>query len=265
MDKPKIKLPAGTGVYETLAIVGRRPAFLERHLARLEKGAEWLGIPRARERVQQMILSKLASCPEAPTAMRADAPGHGIPGTSSWPRDRDTAPGARVGLYFPKQGKARGPEDTIKHTQRAAKTTARNEAKGAGCWDAIVVDPSGTAVETTVANLFAFLEGTLVTPGDDHFPLPGIARSVVLEEAARLGVPTAFRGLTFEDLTRAEEVFVTNSIVGVLPVGFVVHVDGRRIDLPGGHVRTAPLVAAFRAREEADLTTAPGPPEDAGG
>jgi branched-subunit amino acid aminotransferase/4-amino-4-deoxychorismate lyase len=259
MDKPKIKLPVGTGVYETIAVVHRKPAFLDLHLDRLERGAEWLAIPRARERVLQMIVAKLGACPDEPTALRAEAPGHGIPGTSHWPRLRDVNPGQPVGLYYPKTGKARGLEDTIKHSQRAAKTTARNEAKSAGCWDAVVVNDKGVAAEATVCNVFAVLDGRLATPGDDLFPLPGVARAIVLEEAAKAGIPVDLKGLTFEDLTRASEVFLTNSLVGVLPVDFILHADGPRHPCPPSHERGLVLAAAFRAREEADLTTAPGP------
>lgn len=258
MDKPKLKLPYGTGVYETIAIVGRKPAFLARHLERLERGAEWLAIPRARERVEQLILSKLGACPETPMAMRAEAPGHGIPGTSVWPRDRELT-GGPYGLYWPKAGKARGPEDTIKHTQRAAKTTARNEARAAGCFDAAVLDAAGAAAEATVSNVFVLLDGTLVTPGDAQFPLPGVARGVVLEEASKLGLPVAFRGLVLEDFSRAMEAFVTNSIAQVLPIRFVVVHDGRRIELPATHPTADRLLGDYRAREAADLAAAPGP------
>jgi branched-subunit amino acid aminotransferase/4-amino-4-deoxychorismate lyase len=260
MDKPKIKLPVGTGVYETIAIVNRRPAFLALHLERLERGAGWLAIPRARERVEQMILNKLGACPEEPMAMRAEAPGHGIPGTSVWPRKRDLT-GGPIGLLWPKAGKARGAEDTIKHTQRAAKTTARNDAKAAGCWDALITNDKGIAVEGTVTNVFAVLDDKLVTPGDDLFPLPGITRAIVLEEARKVGIPIELRGLTAEDLARARELFLTNSLVGVLPVDFVVLADAKRVDLPDSHAIAQRLAAAHQAREDEDLKSAPAPVE----
>jgi branched-subunit amino acid aminotransferase/4-amino-4-deoxychorismate lyase len=260
MDKPKIKLPVGTGVYETIAIVNRRPAFLALHLARLERGAEWLSIPRARERVEQMILNKLAACPETPTAMRAEAPGHGIPGTSLWPRHRDLT-GGPIGLLWPKVGKARGPEDTIKHTQRAAKTTSRNEAKAAGCWEALITNDKGLAVEGTVTNVFAVVDDKLVTPGDDLFPLPGITRAVVLEEAKKIGIHVELRGLAAADLARAREVFLTNSLVGLLPVDFVLTAEGERLELPAARSVAPRLAAAHQAREEEDLRQAPAPVE----
>ncbi|MFN0205179.1 MAG: aminotransferase class IV [Planctomycetota bacterium] len=260
MDKPKIKLPFGTGVYETIAIVNQRPAFLKQHLDRLERGADWLGIPRARERVNQLIRNKLGACPKEPMAMRAEAPGHGIPAASLWPRNRDIT-GAPIRIFWPKVGKARGNEDIIKHSLRAPKTTARKEAQAAGAWDAFVVDQNGIAVETTVCNIFVWIDDKLVTPGDAQFPLPGIARAIVLEEAQKLNIPIEFRGITADDITKAREIFITNCIAGVLGVDSVLFHDGRIVELPENRDITNKLAAARSAREEEDLKTAPGPLE----
>ncbi|MBI3818754.1 MAG: aminotransferase class IV [Planctomycetes bacterium] len=263
MDKPKIKLPFGTGVFETIAVVGRRPAFLNLHLDRLERGADWLGIPRARERVELMIRNKLSACPETPAALRAEAPGHGIPGTSVGPRMRDASTGP-VGVYYPKTGAARGPADTIKHSLRAPKTTARNDAKLLGAWDALVINEKGEVAESTVANIFVVIDGKLITPGDATFPLPGIARAIVLEEAKKLNIPIELRGFAFDDLANASEVFLTSALIGVLRVDFVLHHDGRRIDLsPSGDIGPR-LAAARQGREDEDLKTAPGPTEYVG-
>jgi 4-amino-4-deoxychorismate lyase len=260
MDKPKIKLPFGTGVYETIAVVGRRPAFLARHLDRLERGADWLNIPRARERVEQMIRNKLGTCPETPVALRAEVPGHGIPGTMTWPRNRDLG-GGPIRIYWPKAGKARGAEDTIKHTQRAAKTTARNHAKAVGAWDAFVVDAAGNAVETTVSNVFLWTGSALVTPGDAQFPLPGVARAIVIEEAAKLNIPVEYRALTRDDVAGAREMFLTNAIAGVLAIDSVAFADGPEVRLPAEHPMTGRLAKARQDREDEDLRTAPGPTE----
>lgn len=263
MDKPKIKLPFGTGVYETIAIVGQRPAFLNLHMERLARGAEWLGVPRARERVEQMIRNKLSACSTEPTAMRAEAPGHGIPSMSMWPRFRDIT-GEPIGMFYPKTGKARSAEDTIKHSIRAPKTTARNEAKAKGAWDAFVTDDKGNIAETTIANVFAVIDGKLVTPGDAQCPLPGISRGIVLEEAQKLNLPVEQRAISWTDLTKASELFLTNALIGVLRVDFVISHDGSRLDLPADGPVTRQLAAARQAREDEDLKSAPGPLEFVG-
>lgn len=257
MPPAKLKLPFGTGVYETIAIVNRHPAFLQLHLDRLAKGAELLQVPKARERVEQLIVNKLASCPETPTAMRVDAPGHGIPGATLRPRKQ--LPEGALGLYWPKAGKARGIEDTLKHSQRAGKITARNEAQAAGCWECVVLNEKGIAAEGTITNLWAVLDGAAVTPGDDLFPLPGIARHVILEEAKKQQIPVVMKGLSFDDLLRASEVFLTNTQIGALHVDFLVDPEGKRHDLGADRAMSSRLEAARQAREDEDLRTAPGP------
>jgi branched-chain amino acid aminotransferase len=48
--------------------------------------------------------------------------------------------------------------------------------------------------------------------------LPGITRSVVFDLAAEAGIEVERRGLTINDLLDADEVFVTNSNMGIMPV-----------------------------------------------
>lgn len=258
---PKLKLPDGTGVYETIAVVDRRPAFLALHLERLARGAELLRVPKARERVEQLVLAKLASCGEGEVVVRAEAPGHGIPGGTVRPRRQ--IPDGPLTVYVPAAGKARGIEDTLKHTARAAKVTARNEAHARGAFEALVLDDKGMVAEGTISNVFARVAGALVTPGDDLFPLPGIARRIVLEEAARLGIAVVHRGLPPDELAAAEEVFLTNAAVGCLPVDVLVFHDGRRVEIARGRDFATRLEAARRAREDDDRARVQLPVEDA--
>ncbi|HKE00896.1 MAG TPA: aminotransferase class IV [Planctomycetota bacterium] len=255
----KINLPVGTGVYETIAIVGRRPAFLALHLERLDRGAALLGIPKARERVEALVLAKLDGCSEEALAMRVDAPGHGIPGATV--RPRRAIPEGSIGIALPaKPGPARSSVDAIKHTARASKVTARNEAVAGGAFEALIADPKGAIVEGTITNVFARIGDVLVTPGDDLFPLPGIARRIVLEEAARAGVKVELRGLAADELAGAREVFLTNAAIGVLAVDALLMPGGRRIELPAARELT-PLLADLRGkREEEDLRSAPSAP-----
>lgn len=257
MPKPKLKLPEGTGVYETLAIVGQRPAFLALHLERLARGAELLGVPKARERVESLIYAKLGACPPEPVVLRVEAPGHGIPGGTVRPRKQ--LPAGPLVVFVPKDGKPRGVEDTIKHTARATKVTARNEAQAKGAFEALVLNEKGVVAEGTVTNVFAVVGGALATPGDELFPLPGIARRVVLEEAAKLGVAVQLRGLAVDELASASEVFLTNAAVGVVSVDALILPDGKRLELPAARDLAPRLEAARQAREDEDRARTPLP------
>jgi len=100
---------------------------------------------------------------------------------------------------------------------------ARREAAENGADDAILLNTRGRVAETTIANLFALIDGRVVTPSVAEGALPGIARGLILE---RLEV--AERPLTLAELRRAGEIVLTNSL-GVRPV---VAVDG--VPLTGG-------------------------------
>ena len=82
----------------------------------------------------------------------------------------------------------------------------------------LLVDPGGGVLETDRANVFAFAGGILRTPAADGRILPGVMRARVLAAARSLGFAVAEGPLPLADLLAADEVLVTNSTRGVLPV-----------------------------------------------
>lgn len=94
-----------------------------------------------------------------------------------------------------------------------------------GLWsrscDPLLVDADGTVLETGRANVFAVVDGTVRTPPADGRILPGIVRARVVEALRGEGTDVDERPLRLEDLARADEVFVSNSVAGVHPVGSV--------------------------------------------
>ena len=69
-----------------------------------------------------------------------------------------------------------------------------------------------------MSNVFLVKEGKLLTPPVEEGLLAGITRATVLELAAAEGVPAEQRPLTIRDLLDADEVFLTNAIMELLPV-----------------------------------------------
>jgi len=72
--------------------------------------------------------------------------------------------------------------------------------------------------EGSISNIFLVKDKTLLTPRAETPVLPGIARKTVLELADKLKIKTEERDLSIHDLLAAEEVFLTNVIMTVLPV-----------------------------------------------
>lgn len=104
-------------------------------------------------------------------------------------------------------------------------------AAGRGAGEAIVLQVSNHVCGGCVSNLFAVKDGTLVTPiargeeqeigGKGAIPspvLPGITRARVLAEAKKMGLTIERRMMGIGDVLDADEVFLTNSSWGVLPV-----------------------------------------------
>lgn len=92
---------------------------------------------------------------------------------------------------------------------------ARQQARAAGFDDALLLNHAGAVAESAVANVFALLDGVLVTPAPEEGPLPGVTREAVIECAGRLGLAVEQRRLPLEELLSAEEVLLTNSVAGV--------------------------------------------------
>ena len=95
------------------------------------------------------------------------------------------------------------------------------------CGESLWLTPNASVAGGCVSNLFIARDGALLTPiargeedesDEPSAVLPGITRKVVLEIASELGVGTSKQQLSFDDVLGADEVFLTNSSWGVLPV-----------------------------------------------
>ena len=87
-------------------------------------------------------------------------------------------------------------------------------ARELGYYDQIRVNTQGFVTETTLGNLFLVHGDTVSTPAEETGLLPGVARSIILERQAVQLDPQ----IKSAQLNSAEAIFLTNSIVGVLPV-----------------------------------------------
>jgi len=118
---------------------------------------------------------------------------------------------------------------------------ARREAAAEGADEAIISDTDGNWLECASSNLFAVIDGAIVTPDVTENLLPGIARATVFDCAAAIGFEVSLRKITAEIAERAEEWFITNSLVEVVPVA---RVASRRYAVPGPV--TTQLIQAYR-------------------
>jgi branched-chain amino acid aminotransferase len=112
--------------------------------------------------------------------------------------------------------------------------TGLYEAYDANCESVILTDGKGNITEGPGFNLFQVKDGRVTTP--ERGVLEGITRRTALELCAELGLPARQAALPAAGLAQAEEIFLTSTAGGILPV---TRIDGRPIGdgRPGRNTR----------------------------
>jgi branched-chain amino acid aminotransferase len=226
----------GDGVFETIKVMGGRPFALRRHIERLHRSAQGLGLAvpmgdaSLRSAVDEVVaasgleLARLRVTLTAGMTPLGSARNEGEPTlviaagplvhwpvettavTVPWPRnERSAVAGAKVTSY-------------------AENVVALTEARKVGASEAIQPNTAGNLCEGTGSNVFVVRDDELVTPPLLAGCLAGVTRALVLEllpEADEADVPMA-------DLADADEVLLTSTTRDVQPLRML---DGR--SLPG--------------------------------
>ena len=105
------------------------------------------------------------------------------------------------------------------------------DAQSARCVEALWFTTENQLSEGSMSNVFTVSKGTMKTPPVDTPVLPGITRGVVLEIAGKADMHAEECPLTIDNLLDADEVFLTNSIMQIMPVTRV-----ERHDIGSGQV-----------------------------
>ena len=119
---------------------------------------------------------------------------------------------------------------------------SRQEARTAGVDEAICLNEEGLLAEASTSNIFLVGDSALKTPGIASGLLPGVTREAVLELAGELGIITIEDDITLEQLLEADEAFLTNSVMEVMPL---TEVDGKPIGSGTPGQVTWKLTAAY--------------------
>ncbi len=224
----------GAGLFETLLVMGGRPFCYEQHIRRLMNSAAKLLRPI--DRTDLPALTEIQSLLERNEL--ADARLRLTVTAGSMRTGPDASDGLTVcvtavplSMYaaelYEKGVRVRVSDFRVSESDPLAghKTTcylprllALRDAQAAQCFEAIWFTTQARLAEGSISNVFLVRGHTLHTPPLSTPVLPGIARHAVIELARKRGLPVEESPLNIDDLLGADEVFLTNVMMRVLPV-----------------------------------------------
>lgn len=222
----------GDGLFETLAVTKGKPVFWDRHMRRLQHGAERLGLvppPESllRQEAGQICMNRERAVLKIIITRGASGRGYGPVAGASPTRVLSLSPWPDYPAVYSQQGVAvRFCRMTlsrnrflagIKHLNRLEQVLARAEWQDE-YQEGLMQDAGGLVVDGTMSNIFAVSQGTLLTPDMTQCGVEGVMRGVVLECAAAASVSCRVTDISRQDILNADEIFLTNSLIGLWPV-----------------------------------------------
>lgn len=221
-------------VYEVIPVYAGHCFALDAHIDRLARSLDMLGIANGRGRpswralIERLIEANnggdlavyLQVSRGAPPRRDHCIPNDIEPTVVAFCQSR-AAPDPEIlatGIAAVTQTDTRWQHCSIKSTSLLANVLAADAARAAGANEALMVR-DGNVLEGTSSNVFAVIDGTLVTPALRDTILPGITRAVVLDLARRYGFDhTEIDALSLDTLRSASEIWITSSVREIFPV-----------------------------------------------
>ena len=108
------------------------------------------------------------------------------------------------------------PIHSLKSLNYLTNIYAKRMALAAGFDEAVLVDPRRQVLEGSSTNVFMVKGGQVSTPTLQCGILPGVMRACVIHRLAPPGISEC--AISLDELLWADEVFVTNSLLGIMPV-----------------------------------------------
>ncbi|MBN2098611.1 MAG: aminotransferase class IV [Dehalococcoidia bacterium] len=229
----------GYGLFETMRAYSGHVFRLDKHLARLERSSRELNIdldtPAKLETAIYDTLKanqlqnariRLSVSPgeeeQAPNLPAKAEPTVFIIAKGYSPPSEDIYRRGFVAMVTRVHRSPRSPASVLKSLSGLDILLARQEAASYGVDHAILLNDDDLVAEGSSTNVFHVNDRTLFTPAEHSGILQGVTRDVVLKELApSLGLATKEVDVALSDLLEAEEAFLTNSMIEVMPLTIV--------------------------------------------
>lgn len=234
----------GYGLYETIRSYNGIIFRLDRHLKRLQKSAELLGLDSklaafdlekacyALLKINKLVDARIRITISAgtgdivPNPQTCDQPTVFIVAHKLTPIPAEVYQRGYKVLTSGYRRNSQSPLSQIKSTCCLENVLALQEAKAKGADDALLLNEKGMLAEGSTSNIFLVKDGTLITPTIESGVLPGITREAVLELARSLGIEAVQGEVPSSEITGADEVFRTSSILEIMSL---TSIDGKPV------------------------------------
>jgi 4-amino-4-deoxychorismate lyase len=107
---------------------------------------------------------------------------------------------------------------SVKHLNRLENIMARQEWNSDRYADGILLDQYNNVIECISSNIFMRIGKTIYTPKMSHVGIKGVTRELFIKIGIKLGFRTKETIFGLDKLLKSDEVFITNSLFGVLQV-----------------------------------------------
>lgn len=227
----------GDGIYEVIPSYSGKLFHFQEHMERLENSLSSIRLTNPHDRAQWLeILTPLLDANLDQSVYLQITRGVADKRDHAFPADITPTVFAMSSIIAPfteldSGAKAISIDDSrwelcnVKATTLLANILLRQQAVEKGCVEAILVK-DGYVTEGAASNIFAVIDGVLITPPKSHEILPGITRDVILELAEHNSIPYSEDIISLDALQTASEIWLTSSTREIIPV---VQLDGETI------------------------------------
>ncbi|MDD2723906.1 MAG: aminodeoxychorismate lyase [Methylovulum sp.] len=226
----------GDGLFETIEIFNRQAVFLEQHLQRLQTGCARLYLPTPDTKLLVSEINKV--CTFAPVMGQAvvkliltrGAGGRGyrqpdiieptrVISLHPFPDYPDSYPQQGVIARFCHTRLGLNPALAgIKHLNRLEQVLARAEWSDPGIQEGIMLDMNDHVIEGTMSNIFYVKNNVLYTAQLTQSGVAGVMRQIIIGLCTQNKLAVIEHHYTKADILSADEIFFSNSIMGIWPV-----------------------------------------------
>jgi len=218
----------GEGVFETFRYNNELPVLMDKHLERMEKGAKVLNLPtKGRDFVLKLLEAEISESKVSDAYVKICLLSDGKSSFSSIPDKSQLLvvirkydhPRPSVSLKVNSfRNISVSPLREIKSTNYLENILARREAQRSGFDEALFLNEWGEITECSASNVFWFKDGVFFTPHTNCGLLEGTTRNFIMDIITELNFSTAKGGYQIDDMLTSDFVFITNSLIGSVPV-----------------------------------------------